>query len=145
MKPRPAGGGHARDGARVVGDAAGGGGVVAGEEDRGESEVAQLLDRFGRGRLHGVCDHEQRPDLAVPRSEDRGPGLRFSLGLLGEQCLAGGEAPVGEQRRATSDHTVPLDDTLDAEAFAVGERLDGRQFADLVGGAVGDRLGDGVL
>ncbi len=53
--------------------------------------------------------------------------------------------PVGEQPGTAHQHGVPVDDALDAEPFDVGEVLGGGQLARALGGASGDRLGDGVL
>ena len=62
-------------------------------------------------------------------------------------CELGGEGhgPVGEEPFAAGDHAVPVDDALDAEAFEVGEAVDGGEGADPFAGAGRDGLGDGVL
>jgi hypothetical protein len=53
--------------------------------------------------------------------------------------------PVGQQRRTSGDHPVPVDDALDAEPFTVDEPVDRGQLAVLCLGRGGDRLGDGML
>ena len=65
--------------------------------------------------------------------------------MAASQLGGEGHGPVGEEPFAAGDHAVAVDDALDAEAFEVGEALDGGQRADAVAGAGGDGLGDGVL
>ena len=131
--------------ADLAGDRPGRGGVVAGQQDRGEAERPQLGDGLGRGGLHRVGDDEHGPGLAVPAGEDGGApgglGLVLGRGQLGAEA----QAPVGQEPLPAGDDGVAVDHALDAEALGVGEGLDRRQRAELDSGGGGDGPGDGVL
>ena len=131
--------------ADVVGDVSGGSFVVAGEQDGGEAQSSELADRCGAGGLDGVGDDDRRADGTVPADEHGGVAEVLGGRLGGCEFGGEGHGPVGEEPFAAGDHAVPVDDALDAEAFEVGEAVDGGECADLLAGAGGDGLGDGVL
>ena len=100
--------------------------VVAGQQDRGEPEVAQLTDGVRRRRLDRVGHHQDPAGRAVPPDGDGGPpgGLRVGRGplQLGGQRLR----PLGEQPAAADDDGVPVDDAGHPEPLDVGEVGDRR-------------------
>ena len=124
---------------------AGGPLVVAGEQD-GVSPRARS-SRIAAA-LVGLTVSATTIAARMAPSQPTNTGVWPSVlgGRLGG-CELGGEGhgPVGEEPFAAGDHAVPVDDALDAEAFEVGEAFDGGQCADLLAGAGGDGLGDGVL
>src|SRR5699024_427243 len=83
--------------ADLGGDPTGHGLVVAGEQDRSETQVLQALDRLGAGGLDSVGDDEDPAGLSVPADGD--DGLTFVLGRGLGGCDIGGEVlgPVGQQ------------------------------------------------
>ena len=100
--------------------------VVAGQQDRAQPELAQLLHRLARARLDPVGDDEQRLRRAVPAGGDRGAplglGRRARALELGRQRER--RVGAGQQRGAPGDDRAPGDRALHAEAGAAGEVLD---------------------
>ena len=132
--------------ADLVGDGSGGSFVVAGEQHRGQARARGA--RVIASALVGLtvsATTSSGADGAVPADEDRGVAERLGVVLGGSQFGGERHGPVGEEPFAAGDHAVAVDDALDAEAFEVGEALDGGQAADAVAGGGGDGLGDGVL
>ena len=127
------------------GDLFGDGAVVTGEQDRGQAQGPQLGDGLAAGRLDLVGHDEHAAGLAVPADGDGGLAVRLGVRLGAGEVDVEVLRPVGQQRLASDQDGVAVDDALDALAFDVGEVLRRRQRADLLGCALGDRLGDRVL
>ena len=72
--------------------------VVAGEQDRRQTQAAQLRDRLGAGRLDRVGDDEHAARLAVP-GRPRRPSAHASACGPSRRARPAGAGPVGEQRR----------------------------------------------
>ena len=132
--------------ADLGGDLVGDGRVVAGQQHRGQAEGAQLLRWPRAGRLDRVGHDEHAAGLAVPADDDGGPARAPRRPPWRVRGRLGGAATSRRAASARPTSTAwPSHDALDAHALDVGEVLDRRQRADLLGRALGDRLGDRVL
>ena len=119
--------------------------IVASEQHRSQAEFLELADRFSAGGLDLVGDHEHTARLAVPADSDRGLALRLGLLLRSKELIVEMDRPAGEQRLASGEHGVAVDDALHAFALDVLERFRRRQLTHLGGGTCGDGLSDRVL
>ena len=132
--------------ADLVGDGAGGPLVVAGQQHGFEAEPAQVGDRLGRRRLHGVGDDEHGPDRSVPADEHGGGAHPLgAASAAASQRRPDRERQLGEETVSTDHDGTAVDDTLDAEALRAAKRLDGDEVEPASSGIGGDRLGDRVL
>jgi hypothetical protein len=119
--------------------------VVAGEQDRRQTQAPQRPQRLARRRSNRVRDDDDAPGRAVPgHRDDRGPLVpppvrrRVQLGWNAHR-------PLRQQRRPP-DHDGPtVDDTDDPEALLVRELLDPAQAAEPALRLPRDRPPDRVL
>ena len=108
--------------AGVVGDGAGGAGVVAGEQDRGQPEPAQSGDGLTAGGLDGVGDADRAARLPVPRHDGHG-GARGLVGRDRRGELVGDrDRPLpGDPGGAAGGDHAAVDDALHALTGLGGE------------------------
>lgn len=94
------------------GDGGGRAGVVLGQQNWGEPELAQLGNRGCTGVIHGVAVDEHAPKVTVPRDQHSGAPRVLRRSQRGGHRGIGHQGPLFEQCRASHDHGVLNDRAL---------------------------------
>ena len=119
--------------------------VVAGEKNRGESDGFQSGDGFRAGRLDDVGNDEDATRRAIPADSDDSFSFAFRAGFARSNIRAERLGPFGQQRVASYEDCVPVNDALHALAFNIYKVQSCGQHADFLRCSLGNRLRDRVF